>query len=346
MRIAAAARRRTAAAAVKLALFAVVTLSLTAVLASTIGTFSFGSAAHYQAVFTDVTGLQVGDSVRIAGVRVGRVDQIRLLSSGTAEIGLALTPARPLPRSTQAAIRWRNLVGQRYVALSQGPGSDSPLPPGGVIPLSQTTPALDLTVLFDGFRPLFAALSPQDVNRLADEIIRTLQGEGGSITTLLAHTASLTSTLANRDAVIGATIGNLNAVLGTVDARDQALSTLIVEMERFVSGLAGDRQAIGASLDSISALATSTAGLLAAGRPSLAADIGQLGTLSSTLANHKTLLDQWLRRLPNKLTTITRTASYGSWFNFYLCDVSGQVVLPTGTVATPTYTNTTARCAP
>lgn len=320
MRIAAAARRRTAAAAVKFALFAVVTLSLTAVLASTIGTFSFGSAAHYQAVFTDVTGLQVGDSVRIAGVRVGQVDKIRLLSSGLAEIGLALSPARPLPRSTQAVIRWRNLVGQRYVALSQGPGSDSPLPPGGVIPVSQTTPALDLTVLFNGFKPLFAALSPHDVNQLAGEIIRTLQGEGGSINTLLAHTASLTSTLADRDAVIGATIANLNSVLATVDARDQALSTLIVEMQRFVTGLAGDRQAIGDSLDSISALATSTAGLLTASRPSLAADIGQLGTLSSTLAEHKTQLDQWLRQLPDKLTTITRTATYGSWFNFYLCD--------------------------
>jgi len=72
-----------------------------------------------------------------------------------------------------------------------------------VIPISRTDPALDLTVLFNGFRPLFHALSPNEVNAFALEIVKTLQGEGGVIADLAAKSASLTNTVADRDAVIG-----------------------------------------------------------------------------------------------------------------------------------------------
>ena len=141
------------------------------------------------------------------------------------EVTFNVDSDRPLAVSTQAPIRYRNLVGQRYVALTEGAGSGRALTEDGTIPLEQTQPALDLTVLFNGFKPLFAALYPQDVNAFAFEIIQMLQGEGGNVNTLLAHTASLTSTLADRDEVIGRTINNLNAVLGTVDERDDQLSS-------------------------------------------------------------------------------------------------------------------------
>ena len=100
---------------------------------------------------------------------------------------------RPLAVSTRAQIRYRNLVGQRYVALVRGRRLGPRRCAGhGTIPLRQTQPALDLTVLFNGFKPLFAALNPQDVNAFAFEIIKTLQGEGGNVNSLLGHTASLT----------------------------------------------------------------------------------------------------------------------------------------------------------
>ena len=57
-------------------------------------------------------------------------------------------------------------------------------------------------------------------------------------------------------------------------------------------------------------------------------DIAQLGLVSQNLADNEVLVDRMLQRLPNKLETITRTATYGSWFNFYLCEASGQVAVP------------------
>jgi phospholipid/cholesterol/gamma-HCH transport system substrate-binding protein len=313
---------KTTSALIKLIIFTAVTVIVTGLLAMTIGNFRFGGTTEYRAIFTDVTGLLKGDDIRIAGVRVGSVEKVEVKDRTLAQVTISVDKERRLAKSTRAAVRYRNLVGQRYIALLEGAGPDTRLRPGDTIPLKRTAPALDLTVMFNGFKPLFAALSPKDINEFSFEIIQTLQGEGSSINSLLAHTASLTSTLADRDAVIGRTLDNLNAVLGTVDQRDQKLSELILQLQRFVSGLSEDREAIGASLTNIAGLADATAGLVEDARPGLKTDIRELGKVAGTLDDHKKIVNEFLDRFPGKLNTITRTATYGSWFNFYLCEFS------------------------
>jgi phospholipid/cholesterol/gamma-HCH transport system substrate-binding protein len=338
---------KTTSALIKLLVFIAVTVVATGSLAATIGNFRFGGSTSYKALFTDATGLMKGDDVRIAGVRVGEIDGVSVTRRGDRSLALvsfSVRSDRSLAESTLAQIRYRNLVGQRYVALSEGAGSGERLGSDGTIPLRQTQPALDLTVLFNGFKPLFAALNPDDVNAFAMEVIRTLQGEGGNINSLLGHTASLTSTLADRDAVIGRTVDNLNEVLGTVDERDKQLDTLIVELQRFVSGLASDREAIGASLTNIANLADATSQLVDEGRPAIRTDVKQLGEVAGNLDDNKQVVEGVLKRLPTKLNTITRTATYGSWFNFYLCDFEGKIILSNVTAFTPNYHSSAARC--
>ena len=131
-----------------------------------------------------MTGLLKGDDVRIAGVRVGEVDGIAVDQGDRtlAKVTFSVDADRPVAISTRAQIRYRNLVGQRYVALTEGAGVGAAAAPSTAPSrCAQTQPALDLTVLFNGFKPLFAALNPQDVNAFAMEIIKTLQGEGGDV---------------------------------------------------------------------------------------------------------------------------------------------------------------------
>src|SRR5262249_54291202 len=111
--------RGIAAPLAKLVVFAVVTVVLTAFLAGTLGSLGFGGGPAYKAMFTDVTGVLPGDDVRVAGVKVGRVTSVDLAPDGrTAE--LTFTASVPLTTTTLAKVRYRNLVGQRYVALSEG----------------------------------------------------------------------------------------------------------------------------------------------------------------------------------------------------------------------------------
>jgi phospholipid/cholesterol/gamma-HCH transport system substrate-binding protein len=322
---------------VKLAVFTVVTIMATAILAISIANVNLSSTESYTARFSDATLLLPGDDVRIAGVRVGQVEEVGIVDRKQAEVTFSVAADRKLPATVTAQIKFRNLVGQRYISLSQGGEGGDPndvLEPGDNIPLERTRPALDLTELFNGFKPLFRALSPDDVNQLSYEIIQVLQGEGGTIESLLSHTASLTSAIADKDAVIGEVITNLNSALTTINARGDKLSTLIVQVQQLVSGLAADREPIGDAIDALGGLTETTAGLLTEAREPLKQDIAALGTLVGNLNDSEAVVEHFIQFLPEKTAKLTRTVSYGSWFNFYVCSLEGTITVP-GVITQP-----------
>lgn len=329
----------------KLLTFMLVTLVATGLLVVTIGNISFGPSRQYHAEFVEATGVVKGDDIRIAGVKVGTVEDVEIVDRTRALVTFTVEESASLTDTTHATIRYRNLVGQRYIALSQQGSGGEVLEEGETIPVSRTAPALDLTVLFNGFKPLFEALSPQDLNQLSFEIIQVFQGEGGTLEGMLGHTASLTSTLADRDQVIGDLLDNLNEVLVTVGDRDEELSDLIISLRQLISGLAEDRDPILDSLDSISALSVETAGLLKGIRSPLINDVKHLRRLAGNINAERQELERALEVLPIKLTKIGRTAIYGSWFNFYLCEFHGTVQVGSLERQNIDYTTGSERCS-
>lgn len=339
----------------KLIVFGLVTTATTALLAATIANSGTGFHATYKARFTDVTNLNKGDDIRVAGVRVGQVKSIHIVERRLAEVEFSFDAKQKITTTTTAVVKFRNLVGQRYVALEQRPGKVGELlREGDTIPVERTRPALDLTTLFNGFKPLLRAINPDDINSLSFELIQVLQGEGGTVHSLLGHTASLANTVADRDKIIGEVITNLNRVLDTINSRGDQVSQLVITLQQLVSGLALDREAIGSSIQSLGVLSEVTAGLLADGREPLKNDLAQLGNLAGGLNQNSDILEHEIQLLPDKLTAITHTATYGSWFNFYLCDFSaalidgqpGGIVLPGNIkIETPAYSNTDPRCS-
>jgi phospholipid/cholesterol/gamma-HCH transport system substrate-binding protein len=331
---------------VKLVVFLIVTAAATYVLGATIANTGYGSTETYRADFTDVSGLQTGDDVRIAGVRVGSVTGIKIVRHDTAQVSFSLAKSRPLPTSVIAQLRYRNLIGQRYLDIEPGPGNpNAMMRPGQVIPNAQTRPAVDLTVLFAGFRPLFQGLDATSINKLSGEIIAALQGEGGSLDLLFSTLGDLTNSLADKDQLIGEVVDNLAGVLTTVGDRDVELSNLIAELQRFVSGLAQDRSSIGSAIDGINNLTTVTAGLLTKARAPLKKDIVGLTGLVGNLNKGSAAVRSFIQQLPPTIGGLIRTASYGSWFNFYLCSLSGTITLPGGATYTPSVVpSTEPRC--
>lgn len=311
---------------IKFLVFAVVTALGTTVLGMTIANARGGEVTEYTARFSDASGLLVGDDVRIAGVVVGSVTDIRIVDRRVAEVSFDVDSSTPLPATVNASLKYKNLIGQRYMALDQGAGpTGETLPAGGQIPLGRTRPALNLTVLFNGFQPLFQGLDPEQINKLSMEIVQVLQGEGGTVQSLLASTSSLTNSIADRDQVIGQVIDNLNAVLRTVNENDQGLNELISSLQAVVSGLAKDREPIGSAIESIGTLTQVTGSFLEDARPALRDDIRNLGDLATQLDQGRPKIERFLEYTPFKLNRFSRVGSYGSWFNFYLCGLDGQV---------------------
>jgi phospholipid/cholesterol/gamma-HCH transport system substrate-binding protein len=337
--------KKTSFDTVRLGIFVVITTVATALLAVTIGNISFNATTKYRAVFTDVVGLNKGDDIRIAGVRVGQVDKIAIYQDKYATVTFSVDSDQSVDTTTRATMRYRNLVGNRYIALTEGVGGGTRMKKNGIIDKDRTAPALDLSVLFNGFKPLFTALTPADVNQFAFEVIKVLQGEGGTIESLLARTASLTSTLADSDQVIGDLITDLTSTLQIVSQRQQNFSQLLVNLQQFITGLSQDINPILNSLGSINSLNTKTAGLLQQTRVPLKADLDRLRTVATTLDDTQAIWVKTLQYMPEKLQTMTRTAQYGSWFNFFLCGFDGNVTLPIGTRIPVSYDNNSARCA-
>ncbi|MCO4695877.1 MCE family protein [Streptomyces sp. RO-S4] len=307
--------------------FVVVTALATTLLGLGVaGSGAGGGGRTYKALFTDVTGLRDGDSVRISGVTVGEVTDVRVVRQRLAQVTFTVREDRRLPRSTTAAVKYLNMVGQRYVSLGRGSGDlGGTLEEGATVPLDRTTPALDLTLLFNGFKPLFEGLSPKDVNELAGSIVQVLQGEGATVDSLIRRIGSLSTTVAAKDKVIGAVVENLTTVLDTLNDREDSFDDLVVTLRDLVSGFDEDREPLGRAVVAMGDLTTVTADLLDDGRAPLKRDIRELGRLSHNLGDHTPQIEEFLDRTPAKMTALARLSSYGSWFNLYLCEarVSG-----------------------
>lgn len=309
----------------KSAVFVAVTTLATLMLAFTIHNSSSTEGTTYRAVFTEAPSLNRGDDVRMAGVRVGQISEIEVVDDRYAEITFSVASNIELTEDVTAELRYRNLIGQRYLALEQGLETAGDLEAGATIPMERTLPALDLTQLFNGFQPLFRLLSPEDVNELSSQIIAVFQGEAGTVDSLIANTAELVDTLAAKDEVIGDIITNLDAVMDTLDARNTQVSDLIESLDLLVTGLAQDRTTIGEAVEGMGLLTTNVADFLGDVRPPLKGSIANLGALADNLAAEDDAIDRVLANLPKKAQRLGRTVSYGSWINFYLCSAGGNI---------------------
>jgi phospholipid/cholesterol/gamma-HCH transport system substrate-binding protein len=303
---------------VKFAAFVLVSALLAVVLLNTMLNGVNGSTRSYHADFTDVAGLRVGDDVRVAGVRVGRVQSIAV-GHGGAEVGFEMAADQPLLETTTIVMRYQNLLGQRYLALVQGPDRGPRLPTGATVPVARTSPGFDLTALLNGFRPLFETLRPEDVNALATSLIKVLQGEGGTVESLLAQTGRLTNTLADRDRVVGEVLDNLTPVLTDLAGQGTELQGTVRELRTLMTGLARDRKSIGASIDGMSQLIGSTAQLLKEARvPTVRAVKRFLAVMTLFMASKPQFVAA-IGSFGGTLAALGRASSYENAVNIYLC---------------------------
>jgi phospholipid/cholesterol/gamma-HCH transport system substrate-binding protein len=336
--------------AVKLGIFSLVLLLFTAIIIVVFGQMRFDRTTGYSAVFSNASGLRAGQFVRASGVEVGKVSKVELMDGGTkAKIHFSVDRSLPLFEETTAAVRYLNLIGDRYLELKRG-GSDKRLPAGGTIPIERTEPALDLDALIGGFRPVFRALDPDKVNNIAQSIITVFQGQGGTINDILDQTASLTSALADRDQAIGEVVRNLNTVLDTTVRHQQQFDETLHNFEVLITGLKNRKDPIASSVADISDAAGTVADLLADNRPLLQSTIGHLESVQQPLVDQRDQLNDILVRLPTAFKIIGRAGGiYGDFFNFYACDISLKLngLQPGGPVRTVKLTSQpSGRCTP
>ena len=331
---------------VKIGVFVVVMTVLTGFLIVTFGQVRTGSTNAYSAVFADISGLRKGDSVRAGGLRVGTVDDVSMRPDHTIAVGFDADRDVPLSTGTKLAVRYLNLVGDRFLELVDGPGSIGILPAGSQIPLERTAPALDLDLLLGGLKPVIQGLNPQDVNALSAALLQVFQGQGGTMDSLLSHTSSLSNGLADNGQVIEELIDNLNRVVVTLADDGTQFSGAIDRLQRLVTDLSADRDPIGDAIESLDTGTASLADLLGHARAPLAGTINQLSRLAPLLDVDKDKIDAALQKAPDNYKKLIRLGAYGSWLNIYICSLSFRVSdLQGNTAVFPWFDQANGRCA-
>lgn len=310
---------------VKFVVFATVMAVLTVLLFFTFGQYRTGSTSAYSAIFTDASRLKSGDTVRVAGIRVGTVTDVSLRSDRTVLVDFDADRDIRLTSGTKAAIRYLNLTGDRFLDLADGPGSTTLMQPGAQIPVDRTQPALDLDLLLSGLKPVVQGLNPQDVNALTASLVQVFQGEGDTLDSLLSKTSSFTNTIADDNQTVQALIDNLKTVLGTVAKNGDQFSGTIDRLEKLISGLSADRDPIGTAITSLDNGTASMADLLTQARPPLAGVVDQLNRLAPNLQSGKGYLDGALQRAPGNYRKLARIGAYGSFVQYYICEISIRV---------------------
>lgn len=333
--------------AIKFGAFGLTMVVLTAGLFAVFSQYRSGSTSGYSAVFKDSSSLKSGDSVRVSGIRVGTVRDVELQPDNTVLVAFDANDNIRLTENTTVAVRYLNLVGDRYLELLDQPGSTRIRPPGSRFGTEQTEPALNLDLLLGGLKPVIQGLNPEDVNALTNSLIQILQGQGGDLESLFARTASFTNALADNGQTVESLIDNLNETLSVLSKDGAKFSGAVDGLERLVTGLAQERDPIGEAITALDSGTASLAGLLTETRPALSGTVDQLTRLAPLLSNDTDLarLDLVMQKTPQNYRKLVRLGSYGSWLNLYICGVSVRVSdLQGRTAHFPWVIQNTGRC--
>lgn len=303
-------------------LFMVVAVALTWLVYVTLRRDVAGSTVGYSAIFTDVFGLREGDDVRMAGVRVGRVESIELQGE-VAKVSFVVQNDQQLLGTTVASVTYQNIVGQRYLGLSLGSiGDPGPLPAGSVIPVERTDPSFDVTTLLNGYEPLFSLLNPRDADNLTKGVIQSLQGDETSLAMLVSQTSQLTDSFAGRDEELGQVITDLNVVVDNLARHNDSLDQILSQTHDAVTTFDARRSELVASTGSVSRVLQQLSTITDEVYP----DLDELVQREPGFAQHMVSIEPQLAftgaNLPLLLKGFARITNDGAFVNAYVCDLN------------------------
>lgn len=326
-------------ALIGLSLFMVVALTLTWMVYVTLRRDVAGSTVPYAAVFTDVFGLREGDDVRMAGVRVGRVEKVEL-EGARAKVSFVVQSDQTVFGNTVASVTYQNIVGQRYLGLSLGKqGETTPLPEGSVIPVERTDPSFDVGTLLNGYEPLFSVLDPKHADNLTKGVIASLQGDEASLTALIDQTAELTEAFAGRDEELGGVITDLNAVVANLAQHNDDLDHIVGQAQSMVTTFDSRRPELVDSMGSITKVVRQLSTITDGVYPSLNEMVERQPGFTAHMVGIEPQLAFLGANLPLMLKGFARITGEGSYANAYACELNATAFFPGLNDVTPIIVN-------
>jgi len=298
----------------KLVAFVLASLVLTWWIAGQIQGSTPSGAYRLRATFDDVNGLHAGDDVRMAGIPIGRVSSIKV-RSGHADVQLAVDPKVHVPDDSEVLVRWRNLIGQRYLAIRPGKSSTD-LRDGAAI--TRATDVVDLGRLVDELAPLARAVGPTQINQVLESLLAAFDGNDAAFDQLVANVGALTAALQQREGTLNQLIDDSAAVTSAISSRDQQIAAMATNLEAIASTIDDTDQLLSQGVTEVARFTTNAAGLLASADSDLGNVIELVASLTGTAVDNLDSIETALQTLPTMLDALLPEINRGPFLRVNL----------------------------
>lgn len=277
-----------------------------------------GGGDTYSAAFTEAGGLKVNDEVRIAGVRVGKVESVEL-EGDHVRVGFRVDNGAGFGTDTRADIKVKTILGSMYLALQPaGPGQ---LPEGTEIPVSRTSSPFDVVDAFSGLAQRSEEIDTDQLAKAFTTMADLTRNTPEEFQSALKGVSALSANVAAKNEQIGSLLQNLKRVSDTLDARDQDIVGLMKDSDVLFRALVKRREAIHNLLTSTSQLSKELTALVKQSRADLKPALTHLENVILVLNKNEDNIDNSLRLMAPFYRVFANTLGNGPWFDTYITNM-------------------------
>lgn len=315
----------------KVIAFAILSIVFTVALGVKIGNLHpFSHSYKLEAVFSDASGVFKGDAVKLAGVDVGRVVGAKI-DHGRALVTFTVSNRVKLPRDSVVALRWRNVLGQRFLYVYPGRDRGRPYGNGDRVPMSNTENAGDLGEFLNRLGPILRAIDPEKANAFLDAMNTALVGNEAAVRQLLDNGGTLASRLGEMDSEIRTLVSSSDTVMSTYAKQNHDIELILDDLNVLGERLQNMTGDLNSFVVNFAQVQKQLDKLLRENRRNIDGSLANLQSVSGFLARNKGRLAQTLCTLPAGVSGYYQTTSWGEWFNvrivkWVIKDQHGNVV--------------------
>ncbi|HEX3792436.1 MAG TPA: MCE family protein [Pseudonocardiaceae bacterium] len=274
-----------------------------------------GGGTTYTADFTEDAGLNPGDVVSVAGVKVGKISSVSL-ENDHVRVAFQVKNAW-LGDQTTADIKIKTVLGSKYLALD--PQGSAPLNPDTAIPTSRTTSPYDVIDAFSGLSRTVDQLNTGQLAQSFDVLSQAFAGTPTDVRSALNGLSALSNTIASRDTQLAQLLSNTNVLSQTVASRDAEVQKLLNDGNTLLAMLEQRESAIDTLLTGTQSLSTQLSGLVTDNEKQLQPVLGELNQFTTLLQNNQTSLANGLNLLAPFVRLFANAVGNGRWFDNYIC---------------------------
>lgn len=274
-----------------------------------------GGGDTYYAEFSEAGGLKVNDEVRLAGVRIGKVDSLEL-EDGKVKVGFKIRTDAKMGEDTHAAIKVKTILGSMFLAIEPAGGGE--LEEGDTIPVERTSSPYDVVEAFEGLAETSADIDTDQLAASLTTLADLTRNTPEEFRAALAGVSALSKVVAARDDEINSLLTNLERVSNVLDARDEDIIRLMSDADVLFEALLQRREAIHNLLVSTVTLSQELTALVRQSRADLKPALRHLESVLAVVNKNEDNLDRSLELMAPFYRIFANVFGNGPWWDTYI----------------------------